>query len=107
MDEENESRDPRIVTPPQSVLTHIEARTGEAPRITLNEEDSASIASPLIDAASREKLSLPKGRSTYQLLGEIARGGMGVVMKGHDIDLGRDVAMKILHKDLSERTEVI
>jgi serine/threonine protein kinase len=107
MDEKKEGEGAELVSPQQSVLTHIAARTGEAPRITLNEEDSASVASPLIDAASREKLSLPKGRSTYQLLGEIARGGMGVVLKGHDTDLGRDVAMKVLHRDLSDRPEVI
>jgi hypothetical protein len=32
----------------------------------------------------------------YQFQGEIARGGMGAVLKGHDLDLGRDVAVKVL-----------
>ena len=32
----------------------------------------------------------------YQILGEIARGGMGAVLKGRDPDLGRDLAIKIL-----------
>jgi len=32
----------------------------------------------------------------YQLLGEIARGGMGAVLKGRDTDLGRDLAVKVL-----------
>jgi eukaryotic-like serine/threonine-protein kinase len=32
----------------------------------------------------------------YQLLGEIARGGMGAVIKGRDPDLGRDLAIKVL-----------
>ncbi len=31
-----------------------------------------------------------------QLLGEIARGGMGAVLKGRDLDLGRDLAIKVL-----------
>ena len=37
-----------------------------------------------------------------QLLGEIARGGMGAVLKGRDADLGRDLAVKVLlerHRD--------
>ena len=35
-------------------------------------------------------------RGGYQLLGEIARGGMGAVLKGRDPDLGRDLAVKVL-----------
>jgi serine/threonine-protein kinase len=36
----------------------------------------------------------PTGR--YQVVGEIARGGMGCVLKGRDSHLGRDVAVKVL-----------
>jgi serine/threonine-protein kinase len=32
----------------------------------------------------------------YQLHGEIARGGMGAILKGRDTDLGRDIAVKVL-----------
>jgi tetratricopeptide (TPR) repeat protein len=32
----------------------------------------------------------------YQLFGEIARGGMGAVLRGRDRDLGRDLAVKVL-----------
>src|SRR5206468_1318452 len=34
----------------------------------------------------------------YRLEGEIARGGIGVVLKGRDTDLGREVALKFLHE---------
>jgi serine/threonine protein kinase len=92
---------------PQSVLTAIQQKTGNAPKISLREEDSAIGGSPLIDARSAEKLALPQGKGNYQLMGEIARGGMGVVMKGHDADLGRDVALKVLHKELSDNPEIL
>jgi serine/threonine-protein kinase len=97
---------PSVELPP-SVLSAIERRTGEAPRVTLREEDSGSAGAPLIDPASEERRALPQGRSSYQVLGEIARGGMGVILKGHDTDLGRDVAMKVLAKELAQRPEVV
>ncbi|MEM0926343.1 MAG: serine/threonine-protein kinase [Planctomycetota bacterium] len=34
--------------------------------------------------------------SRYRLEGEIARGGMGAILKGRDTDLGRDLAIKVL-----------
>src|SRR5262245_46781524 len=37
----------------------------------------------------------------YQLLGEIARGGMGVILKGRDPHLGRDLAIKVLKSELT------
>jgi tetratricopeptide (TPR) repeat protein/tRNA A-37 threonylcarbamoyl transferase component Bud32 len=97
---------PSVELPP-SVLSAIERRTGEAPRVSLREEESGSAGAPLIDPASEERRALPQGRSSYQVLGEIARGGMGVILKGHDVDLGRDVAMKVLAKDLAQRPEVV
>ncbi|QDU83956.1 Serine/threonine-protein kinase PknD [Planctomycetes bacterium Pla163] len=93
--------------PGRSVLQILGERTGETPRVNLRDEDSASIAAPVIDPSSREKLSVPKGRGNYQLMGEIARGGMGVVLKGHDTDLGRDIAVKVLDKRLCERADVL
>ena len=38
----------------------------------------------------------------YQLLGEIARGGMGSVLRGHDPELGSELAVKVIlpeHRD--------
>jgi len=91
----------------RSVLEHLQGRLGEAPRIALRDEDTAGASAPLIDPRSDERRALPRGRGTYQLMGEIARGGMGVVIKGHDTDLGRDVAMKVLDKRLAQRPEVV
>src|SRR5262245_15426114 len=52
----------------------------------------------------------PGGRAAegrYRLIGEIARGGVGVVWKGHDVDLGRDVAMKVLREEFNDDPGVI
>src|SRR5204862_1186994 len=67
--------------------------------------DDPSDHAPLVQPASAE---MPRGPADrYQLLGEIARGGMGVVLKGRDPDLGRDVAMKVLHEKLASRPEMV
>src|SRR6266852_3222120 len=42
----------------------------------------------------------------YQLFGEIARGGMGAVLRGRDVDLGRDLAVKVLLEKHADRPEV-
>jgi len=44
---------------------------------------------------------LPRGGSDrYEWLGEIARGGMGVILKGRDPHLRRDLAVKVLKTEL-------
>ena len=42
-----------------------------------------------------------------QLLGEIARGGMGAVLKGRDPDLGRDLAVKVLLDDHRDDPDLV
>ncbi|MBI3845443.1 MAG: tetratricopeptide repeat protein [Planctomycetes bacterium] len=84
--------------PPQSIVVKIGAQP-----ISLRDESSGM--APLVKPRS---LEVPSGREgRYQVLGEIARGGMGVIMRGHDVDLGRDVAIKVLREDHASKPDVV
>jgi serine/threonine-protein kinase len=83
--------------PPRSTL-------GEMRPVLLKEAEgeSAHIVQPKSDA-------MPSPEQTgdrYQLQGEIVRGGMGAVLRGRDVDLGRDLAVKVLLEKYTDRPEV-
>jgi serine/threonine-protein kinase len=85
-----------------STLSELAETLGGLPRILLRETEAAGTAEPLVQAASPELPSPSERNSRYQLFGEIARGGMGAVLKGRDPDLGREMAVKVLleeHRD--------
>ncbi len=67
---------------------------GTPPRVRLHDLDDDD---PLVSPRSPAMPATPEGTwGRYQLQGEIARGGMGAVIKGRDVDLGRDLAIKVL-----------
>jgi serine/threonine-protein kinase len=66
------------------------------------EGESDHVVKPKSDA-----MPTPEQAGTrYQLQGEIARGGMGAVLRGRDVDLGRDLAVKVLLDKYTDRPEV-
>ena len=79
-----------------SVLARLAARGTPPVRVLLREESGAD---PLLRVAPGSLRAADLHGARYQLLGEIARGGIGVILKAHDADLGRDVAMKVLHDE--------
>ncbi len=91
---------------PRSVLDVVERTSGSAPKVLPRDAPSEHGGSPML-LRSEDPPALPRWKSNYQVLGEIARGGMGVILKGHDTDLGRDVAMKVLDPGLSRRPEIM
>lgn len=88
-----------------SVLKSMSASLTEVPRVFLRapiEEGDEPIQRP----GSPEIPNQPSD-SRYQLHGEIARGGMGAVLRGRDTDLGRDLAVKVLLDAHKEKPEVV
>ena len=82
----------------ESVLHSMKEMLGHSPAITLRDDEQAEPAQRISSA----QIPVTSGRDRYQLQGEIARGGMGAIIKGRDTDLGRDLAVKVLldsHKD--------
>ena len=77
----------------------LERLTGDSARVLLR-DPGGDEAPPL----------LPSGGTTrhgrYRILGEIARGGVGIVLRGRDMDLGRDLAMKVLRDDHAGNAEL-
>jgi serine/threonine-protein kinase len=78
------------------LMTTLDLDLGTAgmPQVLLREP--ADEPEPLMRPRSTEMPELGAGSVRYQLQGEIARGGMGAILKGRDIDLGRDLAIKVL-----------
>jgi serine/threonine-protein kinase len=112
----NEPHDPnRTVDVPSSLADSLDAGLAAglgAPRSSLG-----NMLPPLLKEAEGESAHIVQSKSDamlppeqtgdrYQLQGEIARGGMGAVLRGRDVDLGRDLAVKVLLEKHAHRPEV-
>ncbi len=77
---------------------------GDMRPVLLNEAagESSLVVTPKSDAMP----SQDQAGDRYQLSGEIARGGMGAVLRGRDVDLGRDLAAKVLLEKYVNRPDV-
>jgi serine/threonine-protein kinase len=60
-----------------------------------------------LNAVAPPSLPLPKQAGACRIVGEVGRGGMGVILKGHDETLGRDLAVKVLRDEYRDRPEVV
>ncbi len=94
-------------THPGHVLESLARSIGSIPRVLLP-DSAADDAGVAVIKPSSDQMPAPAERGDrYQLFGEIARGGMGAVLKGRDPDLGRDLAVKVLLESHREKPELV
>jgi serine/threonine protein kinase/Leucine-rich repeat (LRR) protein len=96
-----------VALPPTVVLSHIDglpsslAQAGLQGGVTVASRDSDSAQDPTANAPNRRSVRdilahVAAGGQRYQVAGEIARGGMGAVLRAVDCDIRREVAVKYL-----------
>jgi hypothetical protein len=88
-----------------SVFKNEPGRTIQFPQVILR-EGSEPKGAPIVKPTSSE-MPARQPDSRYRLDGEIARGGMGAILKGRDVDLGRELAIKVLLETHMDRPEVV
>jgi tetratricopeptide (TPR) repeat protein len=98
--------------PQETPLPRTDGPSQLPPTATVNEApDDPARTVDRVDAGTRLAASElpPESLGRFALAGEIGRGGMGCVLRGHDPDLDRDLAIKILlpahrgHAELERR----
>jgi eukaryotic-like serine/threonine-protein kinase len=87
------------------ILSTLDDAVGPVPRVLLR--DGSRGEERPIRPHTDEMAHLASDAGRYHLLGEIARGGMGVVLKGRDEDLGRDLAVKVLLEKHRRNPELV
>ncbi len=94
--ESNDANDP--VGETRAVLS---SSSGNLSRVTLG-GSTDELDTPVTGRPSEGTRPTRPPSARYRFYGEIARGGMGSILKGHDAELNRDLAFKVLRADLGD-----
>ena len=90
-----------------SSLTSLAESLGGIPRVLLRDTESGIDPGPIVQPGSSEMPDEAARSARLFLFGEIARGGMGAILKGRDPDLGRDLAVKVLLESHRDKPELV
>jgi len=91
----------------RSVLAQIGETVDQVPHVRLRETDAENGAGRTANLVCHDASGTREPCGRYQFFGEIARGGMGAVLRGRDVDLGRELALKVLLDSHRQKPEFI
>ena len=91
---------------PHSVAEADVTRVVNVGRVRPPSGDSA-LAPVRPSALIAEQGRRPAVAGRFLITGEIARGGMGIIYRGHDPELGRDLAIKVLKPEWVDQPDVV
>ena len=89
----------------ESVLDVLERDCGISSHLLLG--DGPDDASEMILPEEPGPDGSRRGIGRYLIAGELARGGVGVVWKGRDTDIGREVAIKTLRSEYADEPSMV
>jgi serine/threonine protein kinase len=96
-------RDPTPLAPVPSHLVEQVLRAVADPDVTSDYARPPHDGTPGIGIEG-PVAEIPKAIGPYRVLGELGRGGMGVVLKAEDPGLDRLVAIKVMHPSAAAKT---
>jgi hypothetical protein len=91
----------------EPVVSGMPDEPGEGPRVHLRDSEAETGPGPVVRPASPEMPGPDDQSDRFEILDELARGGMGAILKGHDPRIGRDLAVKVLLEQHRSRDEMV